>query len=340
MGKKQIMPGLGLWKRALVILLLAAVGLYICGCSNEGEDRKTRTYFVMDTRVDITIYGVDNRLFNDIALEVFAEMERLENIFSRHLPESDVSRINQSAGKMPVEVEPETLYVLQKALDMYEKTGGVFDPTVGPLLELWGFGTENPAVPGSEEISRTLELVDYSAVEIDEEKGTVFLPRQGMKIDLGGIAKGYIVDKGQEVIQRYDVQAAFINAGGDISMSGRKPDEEKWRVAVKNPVDVSGDFADVIEMEEGSVATSGDYERFFEEDGRVYHHILDPATGYPAEVLSSVTIVAADTLTADALSTGIFVIGLEKGLELLEELDGIEGVLIDKEGAIYRTAGL
>lgn len=322
----------------LVAALMLPALTSLMGCAAQEEKKHTRTVFFMDTQVDITYYHPSAQVAQTDIAEMFAEMQRLEKILSREATGSDLHRINEAAGREAVEVNPETIFVLRSALEFAELSDGAFDPTVAPLLEVWGFGGDFPAVPAQEELARARELVNYRLVEIDEEKGSVFLPVPGMRLDLGGIAKGYIVDRGQESAQE-STSAVFINAGGDISIRGRKPSGEDWRVAVQDP-DNPDRFLAIITMEEGSVATSGDYQRFFEEEGQRYHHIINPFTGMPAYELSSVTVVATDTMTADALSTVIFVLGVEKGLALVESLPGVDAILMDNSGELVYTNGL
>lgn len=326
-------------KTVIILVLMPLILFNILGCSN--EDRYEKTVFLMDTKVDITLYGqgMKNKQYVQLANEIEEEMKLLEMIFSSHIVGSDICRINDAAGQRPVKVSPETVFVLKTALEVAEMSGGAFDPTVAPLLELWGFGKDNPAVPNEKEINKALQLVNYKAVEIDEDSSTVFLPEPGMKIDLGGIAKGYIVDQGLKIAENSSASALFVNAGGDISVAGNKPSGENWRIAIQDPFD-SQKLTAVLEVKEGSIATSGGYQRLFEADGKKYHHILDPETGYPASGVSSVSILASDTITADVLSTAVFVLGLDDGMELLESLDGVEGVIIDGQGEIFASSGL
>lgn len=322
----------------LVVMMLFAVMCGLAGCA-KGEDAKhTRTMLIMDTQVNITYYHPSAQVAQTDMAAVFAEMERLENILSRHVVGSDINRINEAAGLEAVQVSEETLFVLRRALDFADLSGGAFDPTVAPLLEAWGFSGDAPAVPAQEDLEQARELVNYGLVEINEEKGTVFLPVPGMRLDLGGIAKGYIVDMGQELTAQ-TASASFINAGGDISVQGRKPNGEDWRIGVQDPREPER-LAAIINMDEGSVATSGDYQRYFEAGGYRYHHIIDPYTGMPAGELTSVTVVAGDTLTADALSTAIFVLGEEKGMAMVERLPGAEAIIINKNGDMVYTEGL
>ncbi len=322
------------------ILLALTAALFFSGCSEKSsDDREMRSRLVMDTKVDVTLFGVSSQEATAVANEMFEEMERLENILSRHISGSDISRINDAAGKNWVSVEPETVDVLKESIAAAELTEGVFDPTVGILLRLWGFGTEDPKVPSPDELEHALQLVGYDYIQIDEENNKVFLTQPGMNIDVGGIAKGYVVDRGQDVTAEAEIKAVFINAGGDISIRGSRPQGGKWRVAIQDP-DNPQEWIAIIEMEEGSIATSGDYQRFFEQEGVIYHHILDPFTGFPARHVTSVTVTGPSTSMVDALTTGIFVLGVERGLDLLEALPGYEGLIVDNDGELYITAGL
>jgi len=334
-------------RNGLLWLLVISLSLFLCGCnsgSGAGDDRTTITRLLMDTRVDLTLYGVDKKTSEQVAEAVFSEMERLEMILSRTILSSELSSINEAAGKMWVEVTPEFFAFLKKVLEFSALSEGAFDPTVAPLLDLWGFmGEGQPKVPTEDELRDALTLVDYSLVELDEDALGVYLPLEGMMLDFGGIAKGYIIDRGVEIAREFDLEAFFINAGGDIRMYGKKPSGEKWSIAVQDPrenPDVYSNIA-ILRLEgDGSIVTSGDYQRFFEINGEKYHHIMDPWAGKPVDHLASVTIVTDDAMTADALSTAVFVLGKELGLSLLESLPGIEGLVVDPEGGVYYTTGL
>ncbi|NMB41735.1 MAG: FAD:protein FMN transferase [Firmicutes bacterium] len=324
-------------KISIFLMLLTFISLNTVGCSNSGPHQKT--VFIMDTSVDIVVHGASKKQAKLVMEKAVSKMEQLEKILSGHISGSDVSRINEAAGRAPVKVRSETIYAVRKALKIAELSKGAFDPTVGPLLELWGWGTEKLRVPSTEEINKVLPLVDYKAVKIDENSSTIFLTKPGMKLDLGGIAKGYIVDQGQEAVKEMPFKAMFINAGGDISIPRNKPSGEKWTIAIQSPHDPQS-WAAVLEIEKGCVATSGGYERYFEEDGEIYHHILDPKKGVPGKKVAGVTVVAPDAAWADALATATFILGKQEGMQLLESLEGVEGVIIDNQGEVQVSTGL
>lgn len=295
---------------------------------------------LMDTDVSLQLYVGGAGKAGRIKGEIFGEMRRLEQLLSYTDAEGDVMKINRAAGKGPVQVSPETVEVARTAMRYAGLCRGAFDPTVAPLLELWGFLGEHFRVPGAAEIEETAALIDYSLIEIDAAAGTVYLPRPGMALELGGIAKGFIVDRGLELLSRAGVRHALINAGGDIGILGPKPDGSPWRIGVKHPRR-KGDLIALIPWSaKGAVVTSGDYERFFEEDGVRYHHILDPREGYPASGLLSVTVTAPTVVEADALSTAIFVLGPQRGLALVESLSDVEALLVTPQLDLLISSGL
>lgn len=295
---------------------------------------------LMDTDVSLQVYARSFGEAGRVKDEIFDEMRRLEQLLSYTDVTSDVTKINRAAGRSPVQVSPETAAVIQKALDYAGLSEGAFDPTVAPLLEIWGFQGDHYRVPTSAEIETAVSLIGYTLLEADTAAGEILLPRPGMALDLGGIAKGYIVDRGLDLLSRAGIGHALINAGGDIGILGPKPDGSAWRIGVKHPRRESDLIAVISWSQKGAVVTSGDYERFFEEDGVRYHHILDPRTGCPARTLLSVTVVAPTAVEADALSTALFVLGPQRGLALVESLPGVEALLVTPQFELLISSGL
>ena len=272
--------------------------------------------------------------------QMFQRLKAIEQVFSVKLAHSAVSQVNQAAGITPVTVPQEVIYVLQEALRIAKRTGGAFDPTIGPLVDLWDIGGDNSQVPSQEAIKKAASLVDWRLVELDVETCTVFLPKEGMALDLGGIAKGFAADQLVLMAQEAGVRRALFDLGGNIYAFGTKEDGTPWRVGVKNPQSPAGEPALAVAVKDSSVVTSGMYERFFEQDGVRYHHILNPATGFPVwNDVQSVTIVSKNSMLADALSTSVFILGQEKGLELLEA-EQAEGVIIAVDNKVYPTSGM
>jgi len=321
-----------------VFVLLLLMG-YFYTRTFHTVDTFTYTHMTMDTMAELRFQARGVREAEEIKDEVFTEIERLEELFSRSIPESDVVAVNENAGRKPVQVSPEVFYVTERALEYAELSEGAFDPTVAPLTDLWGFFSDQDyRVPQPEEIEETLQLVDYSLVELDPEERTIYLPVSGTGLELGGIAKGFIVDQALEILSEEGVENAYVNAG-DIGLLGTRPDGEPWRIGVRNPRD-ERDMIAVLALTDKAVDTSGDYERAFEEDGVKYHHILDATTGMPAKELASVTVVADTTMEADVLSTLAFILGPGDGFELIEELAGVEGIFVTPGLDITYTRGL
>ncbi|OGW23365.1 MAG: hypothetical protein A2077_06385, partial [Nitrospirae bacterium GWC2_46_6] len=234
---------------------------------------------------------------------------------------------------------PETLAVIEKAIHASEKTDGAFDVTIGPEIALWDF--HNKAKPDNKEIRQRLQLVNYRDLILDKNSRSAYLKKSGMLIDLGAIAKGYAADKAVELMKKNGIKSGLVAIAGDIKAFGLKPDGEPWKIGIKNPRQKteSDEIMATLELTDMAISTSGDYERYFIAEGRRYHHILNPKTGYPADGCRSVSVIAKEGAVADPFSTGIFILGAEKGLKLLEEM-GIDGIIVDKDGKIHTTSGL
>jgi thiamine biosynthesis lipoprotein len=318
---------------ALIVLTLILLPLFY----KTGEKSSTYGRFLMGTLVEITLRQEDPEGAEG-AEAAFSEIERLEAIFSSYIPTSDVSRISKAAGVGPVSVSPEVIEVLGVSKKISELTRGAFDPTVGVLNNVWDFSGEDGYVPSEEEVKDLLPFVDYKKILIHENSAKAGLSAAGMRLNLGGVAKGYIVGKAQEALKRAGVEWGIIKAGGDMAIF-QKGSGEPFTVGIQNPRE-AGRLLGKITITKGAVATSGDYERFFVKDGVRYHHILDPVTGYPARRSRSVTIIADDPTGADGLSTGVFVMGAKEGMELIEGLDGVEAVIVDSEGRVQVSLGL
>jgi thiamine biosynthesis lipoprotein len=292
-----------------------------------------KTIILMDTVVDVR---VDGRNPDELVSTVFETMEDLEVMLSRFILDSEISEINQRAGQW-VKVSPTTLDVIELGLEVGDLTGGAFDITIGAVLNLWGFGRGQYYVPTEAELQASLATVDYTKVEVDRLQSRVRIP-QGTVLDLGGIAKGYIVDRGIQILRDANVKRAFINAGGDISAIGRRPDNQAWRIGVQNPENPA-DIRYVLPLDDQSVVTSGDYQRFFTHENERYHHIIDPRTGYPARGVTSVTIVGDNSAISDALSTAVFVLGWSEGRALVERVPDVEAIIVSSTDA-WISSGL
>jgi thiamine biosynthesis lipoprotein len=300
---------------------------------------KDKTYrkstVIMDTVVTITVVADSSERAESAIDAAFDETYRLEQLLSFWTEQSEIAAIYHNAGVKPVKVSPETLEIIEMSLYISEKTGGAFDPTVGPLMRLWDF--KEKTMPTEEEIKEKTRLVDYTRMEIDKEKSTAFLKAKGMSFDTGGIAKGYAVDRAVEVLKNRGIQSGLVAIAGDIRGFGPRT----WNIGIRDPRATEEDdgLMASVRIKDEAISTSGDYERFFMKDGARYHHILDPTTGLPARGTWSVSVIAKEAVLTDGFSTGVFVMGPEKGLKLIKEL-GMEGSIVADGGKVLTTKGL
>ena len=334
-------------KGLLCVCLLLSI--LLCGCGSVGtaasaatpdpEAAERSTVYVdsMDTFMELSAFGSNREAALQAAKK---EILRLNDILSVGLEDSEISRVN-SAGSGTVSAD--TAAMIRESLTLFEETGGAFDLTVYPLMELWGFVSKEYHVPTEEELAETMLRVGADRVALDEETGLVTLD-EGQAIDLGGIAKGFTSQRLMEIFREYGVESAIVSLGGNMQCLGTKPDGSPWRIGVKDPFNPEFGLSAIVKIVDKAVITSGGYERYFvdEATGTTYRHIIDPATGYPAESgLSSVSIITSDGMLGDGLSTALYIMGLEKAADFWrahsEEFDAI---LIDNDGNVYVTAGI
>lgn len=302
---------------------------------SDGREIVSRSHGAMGTQITITAYTKEPERAVKAMEAAFAEFNRLETILSVWRPNSDVSRINQAAGKEAVKVGDETLEVVQRGLELAEKTDGKFDITFGALAGLWKFDhDQDDQIPSDEDIQARLPLVGYERVLVDEAARTVKLADAGMRMHLGGIGKGYAVDRAVRMLRAAGLEDFMVQAGGDMYCAGKKGDRP-WRVGVRDPRRERSDFFAFAEVTNQTFSTSGDYERFFMKDGARYHHILDPDLGRPARGTRSVTVMADDAITADVLSTAVFILGVDRGLPIVESIDGAAAVIVDDANQVH-----
>ncbi|MEW6246265.1 MAG: FAD:protein FMN transferase [Nitrospirota bacterium] len=292
----------------------------------------------MGTLVTITAVAPTEAAAQAAVAAGFREVHRLEELLSTWISTSELSQVNAAAGWNPVKVSPETFTVLKRSLELATLTEGGFNIAVGPAVEAWSV-TDQARIPDDAELQALRPLVDLSHIQLDETAGTVFLSKPGMRIDVGGIGKGYAADLVVQVMQRAGAVAGVVALSGDIKTFGWLPDGSRFPVGIKHPRKEGAVLA-WVELHDEAISTAGDYERFFERDGVRYHHILDPATLHPARNCQSVTVIAREGTMADGLDTGIFVLGPERGMALVERLPDVEAVIVDQEGRVLVSSGL
>jgi thiamine biosynthesis lipoprotein len=317
-------------------LAAVCVAFALVSCTKPDSNLYRMNRLLMGTLVQITVAGTSENA-KAACQAVVDEIGRVENLTSFHKP-SALTRLNERAGMGPTKTDPELLALLRKSLAIARRTHDAFDPTIGPISRLWHFSAGDPRLPSREEVAHALSQTGLDKVKIDAAAGTVTLLDKGMALDLGGIAKGYALDRAAAVFKRHGIHAALVNAGGDILALGMKGPDRPWRVGVQAPRKANSIIA-AVELKDRVIVTSGDYERFFEKDGVRYHHILSPRTGYPAKGVRSVTVVSKDGVTADSLATAVFVMGVKKGLQEVESTAGVEALIVDSSGRIHLSSG-
>lgn len=330
-----------------ILILLSFFSAIFTGCSSEikqntnSDQPLSRTEFMMDTIFTLKIYDKKDEKILD---EAFKRLEEIERRMSSTIEDSDVSLINKNAGIKPVQVHEDVYYVLGRAKHYAALSNGAFDPTIGPLVDLWNISSDEPqerdSIPTEEEIQSVLDLVNFNDLELLEDNH-VFLKRKGMKLELGGIAKGYAADEVKRIFKEHGVEAAIIDLGGNIYALGEKEDGSPWNIGITNPFEPATSFVGILQVIDKSIVTSGDYERYIIYNGKRYHHILSTDTGYPIEnEVTSVSIISEKSIDGDALSTALFVLGVEEGLKFVEQLDGIEAIFITKDKEVIASDGI
>ena len=360
---------------ALTLCLILIITQTACGANEKtGENAGvSKTGFFLDTLCSVTIFGVEdadgdlaaltdeelNQNLLQLITEAFKVCDTYEKLLSKTIATSDIAKINAAGGE-PVAVSDETIEVIQKGIEYGDKSGGAFDITIGKATDLWGFreaeaGESSQSgmvgkVPDAAELAATMKHVDYKKIKIDGN--TVQLKDPEMELDLGGIAKGYIADKVGEFLCENGVTSGVVDLGGNIvtiggkaealvSAEGETGEAREFKVGIKDPLSESGDIIGTVPARDKTIVTSGTYERYFEEDGTKYHHILDSKTGYPADTnILSVTIIAGKGCSADcdALSTSCLALGLDAGRKLIEGTEGAEAIFVDSSGEVYTTS--
>lgn len=317
------------------ILPLVGLLLMLSACTEKTQPPLERSSFMLDTVVSITLYDWEDE---ETLSRAMTEMNRLEGLLSVSKQDSDLARLAHAAGDDWVDIAPETQEVLEAAKAYWTLTDGYFDVTAGPLIDLWNIGSAGGHYPSSEELTQALSLI--SAQRLQVEDGRAYLEQPGMEAHLGGIAKGYIADRIKALLLEEGVTSAVIDLGGNVLVIGEKPTGEPFRIGIRAPMTDSGMLEDVVRLRDKSLVTAGVYERYFEYEGRAYHHILDPFTGFPADTgLVSVTVLAEDSMAADALATSCLLLGETAGLALVTELPDTEALFLREDGTVACTEG-
>jgi thiamine biosynthesis lipoprotein len=315
------------------------VVLLIIGFSANAQLIHKRKVSLLGSPFEITVVAKDTIQANQYEDQAIAEVKRIENLISDWIPTTPVSQINQAAGKKAVTVPLELIELIERSIKISKLTDGAFDISYASMDRIWKFDGSMKEMPSPEAIHQSVAKVGYQKIIIDKENQTVMLKDEGMKLGLGGIGQGYIADKIKVLLLSNGCVAGLVNVSGDISTWGKQPNGEQWKVGIKNPMNKNKIFA-TFPLEDTAVETSGSYEKYVTFNGKRYSHIIDTRTGYPATGLISVSVFAKTTELADALATGVFVMGKDAGMNLVNQLPGISCIMVDEEGKVSTSKNI
>ena len=327
----------------LKFLAVIFIGLTVCHPFASAKEPNSpvvvkRSRMLMGTLVFVTVVARDAERAQQAANAGLDEIRRLEELLSTWIPSSDISKVNRKSGKSAIRVSQESYELLQRSLEIADLTEGGFNIAIGPAIEQWGF-PEHPGMAGKDQLLALKPLIDLRKLHLQAESQGVLLVEKGMRIDIGGIGKGFAADKAVQVMRQKGAMAGVVALSGDIKTFGVLPDGEQFVFGIQHPRN-NEKLLGTVQLENEAVSTAGDYQQYFMHEGTRYHHILDPKTLYPARDCQSVTVIAKDGVWADGLDTGIFVMGVEKGMALIERLPAVEGIIVDQKGQVYLSSGL
>lgn len=288
---------------------------------------------------EMTVVAQDTVEGNYFIQKAIDEVKRIEHLISDWIPNTQISKVNQSAGITPVKVDQEVFQLIDRAIKISKLTNGAFDISYASMDKIWKFDGSMKEMPTEEAIKNSVAKVGYQNIILNEKESTIFLKNKGMKLGLGGIGQGYIADKVKALLIESGCKSGIVNVSGDIFAWGKQPDGKPWTVAIVNPINKNKVFA-TFPLEDSAVETSGSYEKYVTFNGKRYSHIIDPRTGYPATGIVSVSVFAKTTEVADALATGVFVLGVDVGLDLINQLKGIECIIVDDKGVVHTSKNI
>lgn len=316
----------------VLILILALI------FKNNKKTTATKNFYSLGTIISLKAFGKNAEIAIEEAMQ---KLNDIDDAMSAFKPDSEISKINMNSGKDFQVVSTGTYSLVKKAVKYSELLDGTFDPTIRPLVTLWNIGTNNEKIPSKSEIDKKRELVNFKDILFDNNNTSIKLSKPNQAIDVGGIAKGFAADEVKNIFLKHHVNSGIIDLGGNIFALGNKDDGSAWKVGIQDPFKSRGEFIGILNVKNKSVVTSGNYERYFKKDGKVFHHIIDPKTGYPSESeIISATIISDESIDGDGLSTGIYIMGLSKSMKLIESIKGVDAIFITKDKQVFVTSGI
>lgn len=319
-----------------IIVGIILIFIFVTGKYERPEVVKSS--YVLGTIINLKVFGKKGEKAIEKAIEKLNDIDDKMSAFKEY---SEISKINSKAGGTREVVSKDTYFVVKKAVEYSKILEGTFDPTIRPLVKLWNIGTEEEAIPEKSQIEETLKFVNYNDVILDESNNSIMLKYKKQALDVGGIAKGFAADEVRDIFYKHKIKSALIDLGGNIFALGSKEDGTPWKVGIQNPFRPRGQHIGILSVKNKSVVTSGNYERYFVKDGQRFHHIIDPKTGYPSQSkIISATIISDNSIDGDGLSTGVYILGIDKAMEIIEEIEGIDAIFITEDKKVYKTSGI
>ena len=324
-----------------LLIIAIVVGLILIFIFATGKYEKpsiVKSSYALGTIINFSACGSNSEKAIEKAIE---KLNDIDDKMSAFKEDSEISKINSKAGNNAEIVSKDTYFVIKKAVEYSKILEGTFDPTIRPLVKLWNIGTKEEAIPEQSQIQETLKLVNYNDVILDESNHSIMLKHKKQALDVGGIAKGFAADEARDIFYKHNIKSALIDLGGNIFALGSKEDGAPWKVGIQNPIKPRGEYIGILSVKNKSVVTSGNYERYFMKDGKRFHHIIDPKTGYPSQSkIISATIISDNSIDGDGLSTGVYIIGIDKAMKIIEAIDGIDAIFITENKKVYKTSGI
>jgi len=323
----------------IIAIIVAVILIFIFTTGKYEKPEVMKNSYALGTIINLKAYGNKAEKAIDEAIE---KLNHIDDKMSAFKADSEISKINSNAGTLLEEiVSKDTYFVVKNAVKYSEILEGTFDPTIRPLVKLWSIGTKEEIIPEKFQIEETRKLVNYKDVILNENKNSIMLKQKKQALDVGGIAKGFAADEVRDIFHKNNVKSALIDLGGNIFALGSKEDGTPWRVGIQNPFKPRGEYVGILSVKNKSVVTSGNYEKYFMKDGQRFHHIIDPKTGYPSQSkIISATIISDNSIDGDGLSTGIYILGIDKAMKIMETIAGVEAIFITEDKKIYKTSGV
>ncbi len=324
-----------------MVILAVAIACILVFIFVTGKCEKTeiiKSSYALGTIINLKAYGSKAEKATEEAIE---RLNNIDDKMSAFKENSEISRINSNAGISSEIVSKDTYFVIKNAIKYSKILERTFDPTIRPLVKLWSIGTKEEKIPKSSQVEEALKLVNCDDVILDDTNHSIMLKHKKQALDVGGIAKGFAADEVRDIFNKHNIKSGLIDLGGNIFALGSKEENTPWRVGIQNPFKSRGEYIGILSVQNKSVVTSGNYERYFMKDGRRFHHIIDPITGYPSQSkIISATIISDNSIDGDGLSTGAYILGIDKSLKIIEEIEGIDAIFITEDKKVYMTSGI